>query len=235
MPIKRNYRKRGVKKRVYRKRVKRNALTNVFHTMRHTQTPTYGYTTSASCSLTVTDGVYSFTTAASIGSHYLSFSLYHIIEDLPSFGEYSAMFDMYKIRKVKVQFIPLCNSVSTGDASSAIDTGAFIHHNIDYDDGVYYAASVAGVAEMQQDKGYKMRQGFRTISKTYAPKLKMDIYAISGAVESGVGNTWLDCANFKVPHFGSKYIVEVFNSTVTAQAFRFKMLCSYYVDFKGSR
>jgi len=235
MPAKKTYRKRFNKKRVYKKKVRSNAITNIFHSKRYTQVSTNGYTTSVGSSLTIVDGVWSMTTAASIGSHYLSFSLYHILEDLPNFGEYSAMFDSYKLKKVTVKILPLCNSVNTGDASSATDTGAYIHHNTDYNDGVYYAASVAGVADMQQDKGYKLRQGFKTISKTYAPKLKSDVYALAGAAETGIQSMWLTTTNMKVPHFGSKYILEVFNNTVTSQVFRFKLLCSYYVDLKGSR
>lgn len=238
MPFRKTYKKKIYrKKRVYKKKMtkKVNFGMQIYHGKRYTQSPTYGSSVSAGCSYSVTDGLGTFTTAASIGSHYLSISLYHIGENIPQFGEYQSMFDQYKFRGVAVKILPVINSVSTGDATSAMDTGCFIHHNVDYDDGVYYAASVAGVVDMQQDAGYKMVQGFRTVSKYYKPKLKQDVYAIAGAAEVGVSALWLDTINFQVPHYGSKYIFEVINSTVTSQVYKFKILCTYYLDLKGTR
>lgn len=244
MPVqRRRFLRKTRKRRNYRKkRIMRPTKTianQIVRMKRFTTLPTYGWSVSAGSALTSgpsTDGVWTFTTPASIGSSFLSFSLYHTLGDVPNVSEFVSLFDSYKITGVKVQFILLANSVATGDASSATDTSAVIHHNYDFDDGNPYSASYAGIQDMQQCAYYRLTQGWKSVTKFYKPRVKTTMAVLSGATE--VGNPramFIDLANTGVPHFGCKFMLQVYNSTMQAQPWRFQTLCTYYIKLKSIR
>jgi len=160
--------------------------------------------------------------------------------DLLGSGEFTALFDRYKIDRCVTTFQLVNNpnsSVKLNDATNIHNTSNFypkmwyIH---DYDDAVAEAIVV-----LKERVGVKCRilQPNKTIKITTKPAVSIQTYRT--ALTAGYGpkwNQWIDCAQTDVPHYGLKVAFDCnAQDPVDTQPFRVRIENKYYFTLKDVR
>lgn len=180
-------------------------------------------------------------TTASVG--YFSWAMYFTLGMLPTYGDFSALFDQYKINKVKVKITPYsCSSIlQTGVGAANNQAGAVIIHSvIDYDDATQFGANTAGIDQMRQYPSYRTNNFFqmgKPIKRYFTPHIAQAAYG-SGVFASyaNVGPRWIDMASTDVQHYGLKFIAETFQPDTSVPMFVwFKMEATLYLTCKNPR
>lgn len=157
------------------------------------------------------------------------------LSDVPSYTEFTALFDQYKILKVVVKLMPRGNvsedAQQTGIAQSSF---ANIWAVVDKDDNT----APASVAQILQYSKVKQRRTNQTLTLVFTPSQLREVY--NNGITTGYGvdmkPKWLDCASPDVQHFGYKTLLEgpncntTFPSTVTCV---YDMKITYYLAFKN--
>lgn len=151
---------------------------------------------------------------------------------LPNYTEMTNLFDVYRIRKVKVTFIcdRMTALVPTAAANLQIVPNLWYHH--DYDD----ATAIGGETEWGQIEGAQWKALDRTVYTTVYPRVAQAVYA--GAFTS-YGNTkcWVDCNSPAVQFYGLKWAYDAYaaagaGATVIAHI---NIRFNFVVDCKGIR
>lgn len=141
--------------------------------------------------------------------------------DLPSSGEFTALFDQYKINAVKITFIPQMNtSISIGTINNPNASARFFSA-IDYND----SAAPFSVDEIRQYATCKYTPILRTHTRyIYKPK----IVDASGFTISPWISTSVPGANY----YGLKIAVEPMDSTSTLSMI-YSVEAKFYMSFKN--
>jgi len=143
------------------------------------------------------------------GAGTVPFTLNFKINTLPSFGEFSSLFDRYRIKYVMIKVYYGSTTMPSSTASPAPETG-YLHYAIDYNDSI----APSSVDELLQYQSYKCvplnkLQGYKIFIK---PRWELTAYrdgALS-AYGNGPRTTWLDLYGNgpDIPHYGFKSIIE---------------------------
>lgn len=146
-------------------------------------------------------------------------------------GDFTALYDRYKINAVRVKITPLQN-VSTSGGTGILPQLAW---SFDADD-----SQLAGNYDDVIRKGYaKTRTLSRPVSIFIRPKVSQEIYSGNIALPgySVVKPLWLDCNSATVPHYGLKMWFRnaqlPANTSGALQCFRFET--TYYLSLKDSQ
>lgn len=150
------------------------------------------------------------------------------LNQLPNYGEFTTLFDRYKIHGVKLTWH--LRQVPGSD-------NLVFQHNVyprlfivkDYDDS-NNPANQAAIQEHGKCKEYILM-----------PNRKLNIYVkpsvLIPAYRSGVSNSyipkwnqWIDCADADVPHYGIKYVIDTFNTY-----YQLFVTAKFYMSFKDTR
>jgi len=162
-----------------------------------------------------------------LGSFYFRFS------EVPGYAEFSAMYDYYQIKAVKVTFIPVSN-VSLETSAYPTPQTQYDYRLItvlDYND----SAVPSSLDVLRQYSNCKVTSNNR-IHKRYLhprPLVTIDEDSGQGGVYSygeAPKNQWIAIANNQVRYFGIKYGFEQTNNS-TLQ--RYRVEAKYYLCFKG--
>lgn len=159
--------------------------------------------------------------------------------DLPSYTEFTTLYDQYKIRGVQLTIWLQANSFSSKQILSNAPTAAtpdiqlpMLYYVRDYDD-----ATGLTLPAMQQYPGMKMRQMDRPIKIFVRPKPLLMLYESSIATGYGTAyrNTpWVDINHVDVPHYGLKMIIDPGTSYAT-ESYKVKCMAKYYFTLRGVR
>lgn len=144
----------------------------------------------------------------------LNFSL----NDLPSFGEFVSLYDMYKIKAVKVSFYPtMTQNVSTGAVNNVYASARFFSA-IDYNDG----SAPTTVDEVRQYSNCKYSSQVRPhVRFIRNPKIAIsNTYSFS---------PWLSTAVSTENYFGLKVAAEATGATSNT----YSIEATYYLAFKN--
>lgn len=143
--------------------------------------------------------------------------------DVPSFSEFSSLYDQYQITGVKLWFVPRLTEV-TGTTTT---TGNFWYWP-DFDD----ATLVTSMAQVFQIQGVKFRQANgRPFSIFLRPKPIDGVYTGTGTFRASAPRTaWIDTASTDIPHFGIKW-----GLTIGSYINGLDVYGKYYLKFKGVR
>jgi len=148
------------------------------------------------------------------------------LNNLPNAGEFTALFDEYKIMNCKVHFMPRGNSSEVGTNNN---TGK-LFTLIDYDDDT----APVSIDEMLQYPNCRTISSNHNHTRSLRPKSAALIYqsGIPPTVTPGYAarSGWIDCNNSSVPHYAVKYALQA-----TAGANIFDVKIDYTVAFKGVR
>lgn len=142
-----------------------------------------------------------------------------MLNQLPNYTEYTALFDQYRIAAIKITFIPRSNSSEIGSTMLPI-----LYYVSDATD----ATLPTSTAELYEYPRLKYKQLSKPYSLYFKPKFADAAYqgAFSGyAVNKG----WLSTASPAVQHFGLKGVVDV--QTPTSMSLIYK----FYLQFKDPK
>lgn len=223
-------------------RSRKGGSLRLYRFARHTTNPSvFNITTSAGCVATYgTSGLLNITTPAAAGSNYVSFALVHTIADVSGAAEFSALFDQYRLNSVKVTAMPISgNDPGTFTGTSASGIGAILHHVYDFDDAVTFAASSVGIESMKESHYYKCLNfaQLRRFNKFYRPRtLVLTDTAGAGTMAAlAPRKTWMDFAVTGVRYYGSKYILELYQTTAVASIYALRFDFTYGFQCMGLR
>jgi hypothetical protein len=140
---------------------------------------------------------------------------------LPDYTEFTALFDSYRIRMVKLQFNPLFIDTSATVTYPPIITA------IDYDDNSTLAYSVL----QEYDTSLISNSGM-FFERVLIPRIALAAY--SGVFTSFAQPdplTWVDCASPNVTYYGLKYALPITGAANTV----WQVEATYFLEFKNSR
>lgn len=153
------------------------------------------------------------------------------LNELPSWGEFQNLYDMYKIKAVKVSFIPPSNVTQyltvTDFRQTAFSNKMF--SVIDYND-----KSVSGlnVDSLRQYKTCKWSPGNRVHKRFIYVKPTTAIAEGSGSYGvATAGNPWVSMASNATEYFGLK--VGITHPTLSADTQLYEIECKFYMCFKN--
>jgi len=156
----------------------------------------------------------------------LSFKL----SDLPNYSEYTALYDEYRIKAVKVMFIPNFNVSAVDETSGTTNsyTGVpALYTWIDTDDNTAPTAITAG----QQFQTFKCHGLMNTMrQRTLIPEVSTALYSGSFTSYGQLKNQWIDNNSPSVVHYGLKYGILNGSSSYGV----FDCVATYYLEFRKS-
>ncbi len=153
------------------------------------------------------------------------------LSDLPNTSSFSALFDQYKIERVKLHFRARNNAVfvaNTASPNGGVPMGTVA---VDRDDASAWTSATDG---LQYDNAIQFN-GEEDFEVELVPSITPSVFA-SGAF-SGYGvrsPMWIDIANTSVPHYGVKLHIGPLSATVTS-SWVWDVGAEYIVSFKNSR
>lgn len=175
-------------------------------------------------------------TAGANTTTYLTIGFALQFNNLPGVAEFAALFDQYKIKAWRYMIIPGNN---TAEGLSAGGLLPVYHSVLDFDDATPPPASESGLNEIRERVDYKVQRGdgMNKIVKRYVAKpcIQTAVLNSAGTLISSVvqRGRWLDCADLEVPHFGAKWLIEMYNPSPAALGFNFEMMAKVYLAVKN--
>lgn len=126
------------------------------------------------------------------------------LDQFSGYADYSATFDAYRLRKVRLDFIPHCNTHNLAVvAPTTTNSIRPICTVLDFDD----SNVPSSIVELEQYQTFKEHDPLSTFSIVLKPRPQLALYA--GGVTLGYSpsspNTWIDAANDDVVHYGVKW------------------------------
>lgn len=247
MPYRRRYKRRKTfkRKRVYRKSRAGPGLRSFGGSLRITRVGNVpgvgGFSYDGVLSASAGSSHLVVTTPATVNTFGFGAFSYHVrLQDLPSYTEFTGLYDQYKIVKVVFRIIPFAVAPSTGAA--AVSTGGqpacMFHIVTDYDDSSKPAASEAGIASLRQYKTYRSYNPYlymrRGISRSFTPRVATAAYngTFTGYKNEAFG--WCDCDNPGIQGYGLKGVVETISGGA-ANMLWFKVESKVYLQMKNPR
>lgn len=123
------------------------------------------------------------------------------LADLPDYGDFTALYDQYKILGIKVKWLPRGNS-SDIQAQNSISRFFSV---IDRDDD----ATPTSIDQLTQYESCKMTPTTGVHSRYFKPSIRREIpNAIGGTAHEVTGPQWIDVTNANVKHYGIKLAVQ---------------------------
>jgi hypothetical protein len=134
---------------------------------------------------------------ASLAGDYgaLSFTL----DSLPSYTDFTSLFDQYRFVEARVQFCPLTAAFGPSTSAALLPT---VYTIIDPDDNT----TPASIAELQQYQTLEVTPNGEPFQRTLTPKAALA--AFSGAFTSyaqAPQRMWFDCSSPSVQFYGLKW------------------------------
>lgn len=168
----------------------------------------------------VTTGTWTYT--GTYGA--LSFKL----SDLPNYTEFTNLYDEYRIKAVKLHFVPTSNSNVAQDTSGT--TGGqtsvpALYTWIDTDDNTAPTQLTQG-QQFQTFKAHGMLDRMRV--RSLVPEVSTALYSGSFTSYGQVKNQWIDNNSPSVVHYGLKYAI--MNGTASYGAL--DIVATYYLEFR---
>lgn len=163
---------------------------------------------------------YSMTVGVSPILDYLNFA----INDISNIGEYTALFDQYRIVQVVAMFIPRATQTYIGNSSGDVP---FVQTAIDYNDN---SATGTAPSEYQSCVTTQMTTAF---VRRLTPRYAVPVYnGVTSAYVQGPKDGWIDATYNNVPHY--QLVVSIGATSLDAQ-FVYEVDVLYSLEFKTVR
>lgn len=155
------------------------------------------------------------------------------LDDCANLSAFSALFDQYRIERVKLTFRsrnPATFVANTASPNSAVPWGVIV---VDRDD----STAPTTLAQLQQYENAITFTGCDSFTVDLVPSLTPSVF--SAAVLGGYSlrdsdSTWLDMANPDIISYGVKWGVSALTLS-TSSAWRWDVFGEYIVSFRKSR
>jgi hypothetical protein len=131
-------------------------------------------------------------------------ALTFILQDLPAYTELTALYDQYRIMKVKVEFIV------TGATNPLTGPPGLILTALDYND----ATTPASVNELVQYETVQSVPVGNYFERTLQPRSAVAAYSGVFTSFANVYAQWIDTASSSVVHYGIKYYIPAIATSV---------------------
>lgn len=147
---------------------------------------------------------------------------------LPSYTEFTNLFDEYKLNMVVVHFIPQYTMVNPEVGGAAVDTG-MLYYAADYDDGST-PTSKDYMLQMENCRYLTVTQAAHVAIR---PKSSIVVDANGGTyVGASIGPTWINCGSGIYNHYGLKVWCQ---GSTTTTIYQWRVLVDYYITFRKAR
>lgn len=150
------------------------------------------------------------------------------LQKLPSYAEFTALYDAYCIKMVKVTFIPRPNSSEMGQSGAPQ-----VHSVLDLND----ANSLTNLNDYLQYDTYKSSRGLQQHVRIIRPRPAQAVY--NGAVASGYMNpykaVWIDTTSPGVQHYGLKYYISPIDAGGDERSMYYDMKVTYYMAMRATK
>lgn len=148
------------------------------------------------------------------------------LSDLPNYTEFTALYDQYKIEKVKLQFFPRFDT--TLPSSTGAGFTNTLLYNINSEDGTNRMTTEY---DALQAMSAKMRVTNDPFTIWVKPKFQVEVASSLSFSAAQPSTGWLDCDNFGVQHVGHE-IGGYQMAAGAGQTNEWKCYATYYVAFK---
>ncbi len=155
------------------------------------------------------------------------------LDDLPNLSAYTALFDQYRIERVKAHFRtrnPATFVANTASPNGSVPQGYLV---VDRDD----SSAPASVAVLQQYDNAIAFNGTDSLEVDLVPSVTATVFAsgaFSGYNIRDSDSMWLDCANSDIPCYGVKLGASAL-STSTTSNWTWDITAEYIVSFRKTR
>lgn len=155
------------------------------------------------------------------------------LNDLPNYTEFTTLFDAYRIKGVKLEFLPIYNSheINEGPASSIDDRLGMPIMNFVFDQDDATSPPNENTL-LQYATNKRVNLSTRKTIYISAPRTSSLVHK-DGVNPVGYSenksNQWIDSAYPDVPHYGLKYFIPVEN---TSKILYVRVYATYYLEFK---
>lgn len=158
----------------------------------------------------------------------LSFQL----SDLPGYTQFTTLYDQYRFRAVKAEFIPLNMPVTYWNGTTVVvPTNPILYTCIDLDD-----AAIPGTNQVVEEHESVKCHGALTPATTakyvrwISPAAAPEMYQTGGfGGYASKQYQWLDTASSSIQHYGLKWWVYAPTNT---PAYKYNVTLTYYLEFK---
>lgn len=144
--------------------------------------------------------------------------------DLPSYTEFTTLFDSYRLTGVKMVFTPRINSTY---ATNNLNNVGILYYARDLDD-----STNTDLSALMQYQDTKFVTGYNAFSVYIRPKVTMEVYNTSVTSAYSMGSPWIDNNYPFVPYYGLKVY---WDNTPLTEGVAYDVNATYYVKFKGVR
>lgn len=153
---------------------------------------------------------YLLTNSSSNLNDYTSTALTYTLDSCVNWGEFGALFDLYKIHKVDL-YITLQNPNPDNTQSSIAVSQAWYPKLWYFNDDDESAAPSLSQFKERQGVKYRILMPNRTIRITCYPKIQTMTYrTLSSTGYQSVRPNWIDAnADYNVPHYGTKLCLDM--------------------------
>lgn len=156
---------------------------------------------------------------------------------IPSIADYVNLFDLYRIKAIRVKFVPKYDSFAGNETTAATTRvwGVQPHYIIDpYNTvtptGTYTAATYATFAE---GGNVKQRNGNQPFSVYFKPVV---LDTVAGVSRRPMRSPWLQTLDATVPHGGFQMFMTDYNFSGTGFNNQgYNLFVTYYLQFKGMK
>lgn len=154
------------------------------------------------------------------------------LSDVPNSSEFTSLFDAYRIKGVKLEFVPIYNSheINEGPAASPFDRVGIpvMTFARDLDDST---APASENTLLQYATNKRINLSSKKSIYIANPRVAQTVYqaGLTAAYSEARKNVWIDCANPDVPHYGLKYYVPTEN---LSKILYIRVYATYYMEFK---
>lgn len=146
------------------------------------------------------------------------------LDQLPNYTEFTALFNQYRIRKVKTVWTFSVNSNGYADTGGQ----AFVYVVKDRSDGTPLTSTSA----LLQYSSLKRRSLFKPVVMTFYPKPSINLGTTIGEGTS-LRSDWINTRDYDVPHYGMKYGVEVLGNSDNKVIGTLSILHTFYLEFRN--
>jgi len=150
------------------------------------------------------------------------------LNDLPNDTDFEGIFDMYRIVKVILHFIPLNNAIDIyGGNPVAVQSGGMLYTCKDYND-INNPATVNEVAAYQT---CKFTPSYEKHVRSIKPLLVPTDYVAGATIPFNPPNsTWVPIDKDEQPYAGIKYGI---NASPDGTRIKYQVIAQYHVEFKN--
>ncbi len=155
------------------------------------------------------------------------------LDDLPNLSAYTALFDQYRVERVKIHFRtrnPATFVANTGSPNGSVPQGYLV---VDRDD----STAPASASVMQQYDNAIAFCGTDSMEVDLVPSVTATVFAsgaFSGYNIRDSDGMWLDCANSDVPCYGVKVGASALSASTTSN-WTWDIVAEYIVSFRKTR